>query len=178
MLEGWFSPHDWCTKLLNAQFPIIDYLTDPCILPVKLTGPRYLQFLRAHLHLFLEDISLRTRKRIWFCTWCSSTFQSGYMGVVKQALSRTFDRSWPESSRIVATTVTEPQSDKLLLVGYHEKCCSRQHCWHQKETSATHLGCSKRDSYHKWDVRKRHSLFPTSCWHMCSYPRRAFQTFG
>jgi hypothetical protein len=44
------------TKLLNVWAGIIDHLTGPCILPAKLTGPRYLRFIRRHLPHLMEDV--------------------------------------------------------------------------------------------------------------------------
>jgi hypothetical protein len=76
----------------------------------------------------------------------------------------------------VATEITVPQSDRLLLVELYEKRGLRKK-WHQRATLATHTGRSKRDSYHTWGAWTRPSLVPTSCWRMCSCPWRAFRAF-
>jgi hypothetical protein len=56
---------------------------------------------------------LCTWQHVVFAQWCSNT--SGCMGVVRDALCWMLDRPQSQGSRVVATTVTRPQSNTLYL---------------------------------------------------------------
>jgi hypothetical protein len=52
---------------INVWAGIIDdHLLGPNVLPARLTGNDYLQFLREELPVMLEDVSLTVRKKMWF----------------------------------------------------------------------------------------------------------------
>lgn len=81
---------------------------------------------------------------------------------------------------------------------FHEKSCLYQQCWHQTATQCwivaiglgspdlnmidIHIGGSMNNAAYinVVDIRQQfwQRMQDTSCWHMCSCPRRAFRAFA
>lgn len=79
-----FSVNVWCGMIDN-------HLLGPVILPHRLTGPRYLQFLENELPPLLEDVPLATRMRIFFQ---HDGAPAHFSRLVTQYLNVTFPERW------------------------------------------------------------------------------------
>jgi hypothetical protein len=153
----------WCTKLLDVWAGLTgEHLIGPCVLRARLTGPLFPRFLHRYLPQFLDNLSLLT----WQWMWLLYDDAPAHFNL---------DRSSFRVFRAVATTVTWPHYDRLLLFGVP---------WNMwltptSLTPKSNFGVAYRMQQPRFvhPGFSRPSLIATSCWHICLCPWRAFRAY-